>query len=230
MSLQTDTPNGLPEAQAPAAEGLEPAHVHGAPASNLHWHAADIDKAARRRLNQQGSAVIWFTGLSGAGKSTLATLLEKRLHARGLRTYLLDGDNVRHGLTRDLGFSDHDRVENIRRVAEVAKLFVDAGVIVLTAFISPFRSDRRLARALMEPGEFIEVFVDTPLEVAERRDPKGLYRKARRGDLKNFTGIDSPYEEPQQAELRVDTRHASPEESVERIYQHLLAQGLLEAL
>lgn len=230
MSLQTDTPNGLPEAKAPAAEGLEPAQVNGAPASNLHWHTADVDKAARRRLNQQGSAVIWFTGLSGAGKSTLATLLEKRLHARGLRTYLLDGDNVRHGLTRDLGFSDHDRVENIRRVAEVAKLFVDAGVIVLTAFISPFRSDRRLARALLEPGEFIEVFVDTPLEVAERRDPKGLYRKARRGDLKNFTGIDSPYEEPQQAELRVDTRHASPEESVEQIYQHLLAQGLLEAL
>lgn len=213
MSRQTDTPKLTPSGKD----------------NNLHWHAGAVDRAARRHLSQHGSAVIWFTGLSGAGKSTLATLLEKRLHTQGLRTYLLDGDNVRHGLTKDLGFSDNDRVENIRRVAEVAKLFVDAGVIVLTAFISPFRSDRRLARALMEPGEFIEVFVDTPLEVAEGRDPKGLYKKARRGDLKNFTGIDSPYEEPLQAELRVATHLTSPEESVELIYQHLLAQGLFKA-
>lgn len=196
---------------------------------DIHWQAAQVTKAARRRMNRHGSAVVWLTGLSGAGKSTLANLLEERLHAQGKRTYLLDGDNVRHGLTKDLGFTAADRVENIRRVAEVAKLFVDAGLIVLTAFISPFRSERRMARELMAAGEFIEVFVDAPLAVAEGRDPKGLYKKARRGDLKNFTGIDSPYEAPEAPELRVDTSRCSPEEAVELIYRHLAAAGLLDA-
>lgn len=195
---------------------------------DIHWQAAEVTKASRRRMNGHGSAVVWLTGLSGAGKSTLANLLEKRLHAQGKRTYLLDGDNVRHGLTRDLGFTAADRVENIRRVAEVARLFVDAGLIVLTAFISPFRSERRMARELMAAGEFIEVFVDAPLAVAEGRDPKGLYKKARRGDLKNFTGIDSPYEVPEAPELRVDTSRCTPEEAVEQIYRHLVAAGLLD--
>jgi bifunctional enzyme CysN/CysC len=194
---------------------------------NIHWQALEVNKASRRRVNQHGSAVVWLTGLSGAGKSTLANLLEKRLHAMGKRTYLLDGDNVRHGLTKDLGFTAADRVENIRRVAEVAKLFVDAGIIVLTAFISPFRSERRMARDLMDSGEFIEVFVDTPMTVAESRDPKGLYRKARRGELKNFTGIDSPYETPEAPEIRVDTSLSSPEDAVDQIYQYLLDMGLL---
>ncbi|WP_280189864.1 adenylyl-sulfate kinase [Delftia sp. PS-11] len=196
---------------------------------DIHWQAAAVTKASRRRMNQHGSAVVWLTGLSGAGKSTLANLLEQRLHAQGKRTYLLDGDNVRHGLTKDLGFTAADRVENIRRVAEVAKLFVDAGLIVLTAFISPFRSERRMARELMAQGEFIEVFVDTPLAVAESRDPKGLYKKARRGDLKNFTGIDSPYEAPESPELRVDTSCCTPEEAVDMIYRHLAAAGVLDA-
>lgn len=195
---------------------------------DIHWQAVEVTKASRRRLNGHGSGVVWLTGLSGAGKSTLANLLEKRLHALGKRTYLLDGDNVRHGLTRDLGFTDADRVENIRRVAEVARLFADAGLIVLTAFISPFRSERRMARELMAAGEFIEVFVDAPLAVAEGRDPKGLYKKAKRGDLKNFTGIDSPYEVPEAPELRVDTSRCTPEEAVEQIYRHLVAAGLLD--
>lgn len=199
------------------------------PADNIHWQTARVTKASRRHMNRHGSAVVWLTGLSGAGKSTLANLLEERLHALGKRTYLLDGDNVRHGLTKDLGFTAADRVENMRRVAEVSKLFVDAGLIVLTAFISPFRSERRMARELMADGEFIEVFVDAPLAVAESRDPKGLYKKARRGDLKNFTGIDSPYEAPETPELRIDTSLCSPEEAVELIYRHLAAAGLLDA-
>jgi bifunctional enzyme CysN/CysC len=186
-------------------------------ADNIHWQAVEVNKAARREKNRHASAVVWFTGLSGAGKSTLANLLEKRLHAQGLRTYLLDGDNVRHGLNKDLGFTDADRAENIRRVAEVAKLMVDAGLVVITAFISPFRAERRMARDLLEAGEFIEVFVDTPLPVAEQRDTKGLYKKARRGELKNFTGIDSPYETPENAEIRVDTTACTPAEAVERI-------------
>jgi bifunctional enzyme CysN/CysC len=171
--------------------------------------------------------MLWFTGLSGAGKSTIANLVEKRLHALGRHTYTLDGDNVRHGLNKDLGFTDADRVENIRRVAETAKLFVDAGLIVLVSFISPFRSERRMARDLVETGEFVEVFVDTPLQVAETRDPKGLYRKAREGKIKNFTGIDSPYEPPESPELRLDTTTAAPEELAERIVAWMETHGYL---
>jgi bifunctional enzyme CysN/CysC len=174
-------------------------------AHNIHIQHVDIDKAARAALKGQKACVLWFTGLSGSGKSTIANMVEKKLHALGRHTYLLDGDNVRHGLNRDLGFTDVDRVENIRRIAEVAKLMVDAGLIVLTAFISPFRAERQMARKLFAPGEFFEVYVDTPLAVAEQRDPKGLYKKARRGELRNFTGIDSPYEMPEAPELVLDT-------------------------
>src|SRR5207253_2876434 len=188
-----------------------------------------VDKAARSTLKGQRACVLWFTGLSGAGKSTISNLVEKRLHARGLRTYLLDGDNVRHGLNKDLGFTAADRVENIRRVAEVAKLMVDAGVIVITAFISPFRAERQMARELLGEGEFIEVFVDTPLAVAEARDPKGLYKKARRGELKNFTGIDSPYEAPPSPEIRIDTTSMTVEASSEQLLRTLTDLGLLEA-
>ncbi len=170
---------------------------------------------------------LWFTGLSGAGKSTIANLVEKRLHALGRHTYMLDGDNVRHGLNKDLGFTEADRVENIRRVAEVAKLMVDAGLIMLVSFISPFRTERRMARDLLEPGEFIEVFVDTPLAEAEQRDPKGLYKKARRGELKNFTGIDSPYEAPENPEIRLDTTRVSATEAADLIVEHLSKAGML---
>jgi bifunctional enzyme CysN/CysC len=197
-------------------------------ADNVHWQAMEVNKQARQALGGHGSAVVWLTGLSGAGKSTLANMLEKRLHALGKRTYLLDGDNVRHGLNKDLGFTAADRVENIRRVAEVAKLMVDAGVIVITAFISPFRAERQMARELMGEGEFIEVFVDTPLAVAEQRDPKGLYKKARRGELKNFTGIDSPYEAPQAPEIRIDTTAITVEAASEQLLQTLKAMRLLE--
>jgi bifunctional enzyme CysN/CysC len=172
-------------------------------AGNVHWQHLDVDRAARARIKGQAPRVLWFTGLSGAGKSTIANQVEKRLHARGCHTFLLDGDNVRHGLNRDLGFTDEDRVENIRRVAEVARLMVDAGLIVLVSFISPFRAERQMARELFAEGEFIEVFVDVPLEVAESRDVKGLYRKARAGQIPNFTGIDSPYEPPEAPELHL---------------------------
>ncbi|HKD53289.1 MAG TPA: sulfate adenylyltransferase subunit CysN [Steroidobacteraceae bacterium] len=184
---------------------------------NVHWQALDVDKQVRARQKGQKACVLWLTGLSGAGKSTIANLIEKRLTAAGRHTYLLDGDNVRHGLNKDLGFTAQDRVENIRRVAEVARLMVDAGLIVMVSFISPFRSERRMARELFEPGEFLEVFVDTPLAEAERRDVKGLYQKARRGELKNFTGIDSPYERPEAAEIRIDTTLLTAEEAAERI-------------
>ncbi|MEE4300354.1 MAG: sulfate adenylyltransferase subunit CysN [Pseudomonadales bacterium] len=184
---------------------------------NVHTQALTVDRAARERLNGHPARVIWFTGLSGSGKSTIANALEQALHERGVRTYILDGDNVRHGLNKDLGFSDADRVENIRRIAEVARLMVDAGVVVLTAFISPFRAERELARSLFGAGEFVEVFVDTPLDVVEKRDPKGLYGKARRGEIPNFTGIDSPYEAPESPEFRVDTTDASVEEIVEQL-------------
>jgi bifunctional enzyme CysN/CysC len=196
-------------------------------AHNIHLQHVDIDKHARSTQMGHSPCVLWFTGLSGSGKSTVANLVEQKLYRQGAHTYLLDGDNVRHGLNRDLGFTDADRVENIRRVAEVSKLMVDAGLMVLTAFISPFRSERRMARELLEEGEFIEVFMDTPLDLAEARDPKGLYKKARRGDLKNFTGIDSPYESPEQPELRIDTRALSPEEGAERVIALLRERGLL---
>jgi bifunctional enzyme CysN/CysC len=186
-------------------------------AHNIHLQHIDIDKAARAQLKGQKPCVLWFTGLSGSGKSTVANLVEKKLHAMGHHTYLLDGDNVRHGLNRDLGFTEEDRVENIRRVAEVAKLMVDAGLIVLTAFISPYRAERRMARQLFADGEFIEVFMDTPLEVAEARDPKGLYKKARRGELKNFTGVDAPYEAPENPELTVNTAEIKPEEAADQL-------------
>ncbi len=196
-------------------------------AHNIHLQAVDVDKAARSRLNGHRPGVLWFTGLSGAGKSTIANLVEKKLHAMGRHTYLLDGDNVRHGLNKDLGFTEADRVENIRRVAEVARLMVDAGLIVLTAFISPFRAERALARSLLAAREFVEVHVDTPLDVAESRDVKGLYRKARRGELKNFTGIDSPYEAPEDPELRVDTVQRTPEEAADLVVARIRELGLI---
>lgn len=174
-------------------------------ATNLTWHSHHISKEERAQQKQQKPCILWFTGLSGSGKSTIANALEQRLFELGHHTYLLDGDNVRHGLNKDLGFSDADRVENIRRIGEVAKLFVDAGVIVMTAFISPFRSDRDLVRKLVGEGEFVEIFVDTPLEICEQRDPKGLYKKARAGQIKNFTGLDSPYEAPEKPELVLKT-------------------------
>ena len=195
---------------------------------NVHWQAFDVNKDARAEIKSQRPCVLWFTGLSGAGKSTIANLLEKRLHALGYHTYALDGDNVRHGLNKDLGFTDADRVENIRRVAEVAKLMVDAGLIVLVSFISPFRAERRMARDLMQQGEFLEVFVDTPLAVAEARDPKGLYKKARRGELQNFTGIDSPYERPEAPEVYVDTTKVSVDDAAEFIVQELARAGVIQ--
>jgi len=198
-------------------------------AHNIHWQAVDVSKATRAQDLGQKPALVWFTGLSGSGKSTIANLVEKRLQAEGKHTYLLDGDNVRHGLNRDLGFTDADRVENIRRVAEVAKLMTDAGLIVLASFISPFRSERRMARDLLEPGEFLEVFVDTPLAVAEARDVKGLYKKARAGELKNFTGIDSPYEAPEAAEIVVNTAAMSAEAAAEIIVAHLRGAVYLQA-
>jgi bifunctional enzyme CysN/CysC len=197
-------------------------------AHNIQMQYIDVDKAARAGLKGQKACVLWLTGLSGAGKSTIANLMEKKLHGMGRHTYILDGDNVRHGLNKDLGFTAEDRVENIRRIAEVAKLMVDAGLIVITAFISPFRAERGMARALLAEGEFIEVFVDAPLEVAEERDPKGLYRKARRGEIKNFTGIDSPYEAPEAPEIHIDTMTVSAEDAVERILAALRRMGLIE--
>jgi bifunctional enzyme CysN/CysC len=194
---------------------------------NVRWQFFEVDKDARATLKAQRPAVLWFTGLSGAGKSTIANLVEKRLHALGCHTYLLDGDNVRRGLNKDLGFTEADRVENIRRVAEVAHLMADAGLIVLVSFISPFRAERRMARELVEVGEFFEVYVDTPLPVAEARDPKGLYRKARRGELRNFTGVDSPYEAPENPEVRIDTTQVSAEEAAALLIQQLTAAGII---
>ena len=196
---------------------------------NIHWQAININKQAHAALKGQKPFVLWFTGLSGSGKSTIANFVEKKLYSLGKHTYLLDGDNVRHGLNKDLGFTDVDRVENIRRIAEVAKLMVDAGQIVLVSFISPFRSERRMARDLVEQGEFLEIFIDTPIEVAEQRDPKGLYKKVRRGELKNFTGIDSPYETPENAEVRVNTTNQEPEQAAEQIVNYLIENGLLDS-
>ncbi len=194
---------------------------------NIHMQAVDVDKQIRSDLKKQKACVVWFTGLSGSGKSTVANIVEKKLTAMGQHTYLLDGDNVRHGLNKDLGFTDADRVENIRRIGEVAGLMVDSGLIVLTAFISPFQSERAVARGIVADGEFLEVFMDTPLAVAEQRDPKGLYKKARRGELKNFTGIDSPYEAPKSPEISVNTAEMSAEEAAEKVISELTAKGIL---
>jgi bifunctional enzyme CysN/CysC len=194
---------------------------------NIHWQATEVDKDARARQNGHRPCVLWMTGLSGSGKSTIANVVERELHALGARTYLLDGDNVRHGLNKDLGFTAADRVENIRRVGEVAKLMVDAGLIVITAFISPFRSERRLARSMVDDREFVEIFVDTPLAIVEKRDPKGLYKKARRGELKNFTGIDSPYEVPETPEIHILTEQHDVEASAALIIDYLRTAGVL---
>ena len=194
---------------------------------NIHMQAVDVDKTMRSELKQQKACILWFTGLSGAGKSTIANIVEKKLSALGRHTYLLDGDNVRHGLNKDLGFTDADRVENIRRIGEVAGLMVDSGLIVLTAFISPFRSERQMARNLVDGDEFLEVFVGTPLSLAEERDPKGLYKKARKGELKNFTGIDSPYEPPENPEILVDTASLSAEQAAEKVLSELRRAGII---
>ena len=199
-------------------------------ADNVHWQAVEVDKDARAAQAGHRPALVWFTGLSGSGKSTVANLVEQRLHTLGYRTYLLDGDNVRHGLNKDLGFTDADRVENVRRVAEVGRLMVDAGMIVLASFISPFRAERRMARDLMDDGEFVEVFVDSGLEVAESRDRKGLYAKARRGELVNFTGIDSPYEVPESPEIHLDTSGpATAAQAAEQVVDHLRRTGIIPA-
>ncbi|GAA0787849.1 sulfate adenylyltransferase subunit CysN [Roseibium denhamense] len=196
-------------------------------ATNIHWQALDIDKQARAEKLGQKPAVLWFTGLSGSGKSTIASIVEKKLHLEGRHTYTLDGDNVRHGLNRDLGFTDEDRVENIRRVGEVSRLFTDAGLITLVSFISPFQSERKMARDLLGEGEFIEVFVDTPIEECRKRDPKGLYAKADRGEIKNFTGIDSPYEAPENPEIRVHNVGRDPEDVAEEIIAYLKDRGVV---
>jgi bifunctional enzyme CysN/CysC len=196
-------------------------------AENVHWQMLDVNKSARATSKGQKACVLWFTGISGAGKSTIANLVEKKLFALGRHTYLLDGDNIRHGLSKDLGFTEADRVENIRRVAEVARLMVDAGLIALTAFISPFQAERRMARALLDDGEFFEVFVDTPIQIAELRDPKGLYKKARRGELKNFTGIDSPYEIPDDPEIHIDTTSVTADAAAELVVIELRRAGIL---
>tara|TARA_B100002049_G_scaffold228530_1_gene203155 strand:+ start:1396 stop:1989 length:594 start_codon:yes stop_codon:yes gene_type:complete len=196
-------------------------------ATNIVWHKHEVNKSTRAEKLGQTPRVIWLTGLSGSGKSTLANLLEKKLYEKGKLTYLLDGDNIRHGLCGDLGFSDKERVENIRRISEVAKLFVDSGVIVLTAFISPFQNDRAYCRKLLEPGEFVEVFVDTPLAVCEQRDPKGLYKKARSGEIKDFTGIDSAYEAPDAPEVHLEYKEEAAEDTAERLYSLLSEKGLV---
>ncbi|EAR60511.1 sulfate adenylyltransferase subunit CysN [Neptuniibacter caesariensis] len=190
-------------------------------ASNVHQHKLDVDKSARRRLNGHSSKVLWFTGLSGSGKSTIANALEKELHAKGIRTYILDGDNIRHGLNKDLGFTDADRIENIRRISEVAKLMVDAGIVVITAFISPFRAERQMAREMFDEGEFSEVYINTPIEVAESRDPKGLYKKARKGELPNFTGIGSPYEAPETPDFILNTEDKSVDALVSELMESM---------
>jgi bifunctional enzyme CysN/CysC len=195
---------------------------------NVHWQSIEVSKAARVAMNHHGAGVVWLTGLSGAGKSTLANVIERKLHASGVRTFLLDGDNIRHGLNKDLGFTEADRIENVRRVAEVSKLMVQAGLVVLVSFISPFRADRQLAREMHELGEFCEVHVDTPLAVAEARDTKGLYAKARRGELRHFTGIDSPYEPPESPDVWIDTTVLSAEQAADRVIAKLTELGILE--
>lgn len=197
--------------------------------SNIVWHNSHLSKEQRAKLKDQKPCILWFTGLSGSGKSTLANALESKLFELGFHTYLLDGDNVRHGLNADLGFDEASRVENIRRVGEVAKLFVDSGTIIITAFISPFISDRAQVRSLVKEGEFIEIFVDTPLEVCEGRDPKGLYKKARAGEIKNFTGIDSPYEKPINSELHIVNDKTELNENIDKITDYLKIRGYISA-
>lgn len=197
--------------------------------TNIVWHEQNVTRAERARIKQQNPCLLWFTGLSGSGKSTIANALDVALYKRGHHTFLLDGDNVRHGLNKDLGFSDADRVENIRRIGEVSKLFTDAGLIVLSAFISPFASDRQLVRQLFPTGEFIEVFMDTPLSTCELRDPKGLYVKARAGQLKHFTGIDSPYERPARSEVVLDTSVLSVDDCVQQLIDFLEAHELISS-
>ena len=194
---------------------------------NVVFHASTVTRAQRTAATGHAGLTVWLTGLSGSGKSTVASLLEKKLNADGRHTYTLDGDNVRHGLNRDLGFTDADRVENIRRVAEVAKLFVDSGLIVLVSFISPFRAERRMARALLPESEFLEIFVDTPIEICERRDSKGLYKKARAGGLKNFTGIDSPYEPPEHADVHLAGGETPAEALVDQILREMQRRGIV---
>lgn len=196
---------------------------------NIVWHDHHVSKEERSQIKEQKPCILWFTGLSGSGKSTIANAVESKLAELKKHTYLLDGDNIRMGLNKGLTFSDEDRIENIRRIGEVSKLFVDAGIIVLTAFISPFQKERDAVRALVQDGEFIEVFIDTPLAVCESRDPKGLYQKARKGEIPNFTGISSPYEAPSQAEIHVKTDERSIEESVAQIIDHLKDKGYLNA-
>jgi adenylylsulfate kinase len=195
-------------------------------ATNITWQKTKVSHADRETLNGHRGAVLWFTGLSGSGKSSLAVAAEQALYRRGIHTYLLDGDNIRHGLNRNLGFCPEDRRENIRRIGEVAKLFADAGLIVLTAFISPYRADRDAVRRLIDPGRFIEIYVDCPIDICERRDPKGLYKRARRGEIKQFTGIDAPYEAPLHPELIVKTAEQTLEASVGRILDDIRRRGL----
>ena len=195
--------------------------------TNVTWHDASLTKEMRRKQNGHESKVLWFTGLSGSGKSTIANAVARELYTRDIRNYVLDGDNIRHGLNKDLGFSDEDRTENIRRIGEVSKLFVDSGQFVLTAFISPFRMDRQLVRDLLEDGEFIEVYIKCPLEECEVRDPKGLYDKARKGIIKDFTGIDSPYEEPEKPEIVLESNRFSVEECVQQVIDYLAAEGAI---
>lgn len=197
-------------------------------ATNVVWHELLVDKATRSQIKEQHPCLLWFTGLSGAGKSTIANIVEKKLNAKGKHTYLLDGDNVRWGLNRDLGFTDDERVENIRRVGEVAKLFVDAGIITIASFISPFKSDRRLVRKLFDEDEFIEVFVSAPLELCEQRDPKGLYKKARAGEISHFTGIDSPYETPEHEHVILNTAELTAEQCADQLVEYMMGNGFID--
>lgn len=197
-------------------------------ATNVVWHDLYLDKKTRAKLKNQHPCLLWFTGLSGAGKSTIANIVEQKLNAGGKHTYLLDGDNVRHGLNRDLGFTSDDRIENIRRVGEVGKLFVDAGLITLASFISPFRSDRMIVRELFEPNEFLEVFVSAPLSVCEERDPKGLYKKARQGRIPHFTGVDSPYETPERPEVVLSTAESTAEQCADSLIAYIIEHGYID--